>query len=119
MRTYGRTYDAYENPTWKVVQTDPNGYNDEVWATTLCQCLKLQLGESPFFSQCGLPAEQSVLSQVAPDYNVALTQQQFAPYFLSLSVQKLGLSANGKSLSYKLVAVTSVGFQINFSQLPQ
>jgi hypothetical protein len=73
---------------WVEVQTDANGFDDWVWFTTLCQVLKLNLGESPFYAQYGLPAKQSIVQQVFPDFYVARTQQQFAQYFASVSITK-------------------------------
>src|ERR1035438_1409529 len=77
LRTYGRIYDqpptpAYPNgsPRWVVVTTDPNGYNDMVFLTTLAQVFKLNLGESPKFADWGIPARASVMQQIAPDYNM-------------------------------------------------
>ena len=89
MRTYGRTYDLLGNPTWKVVETDANGQNDAVYLTTLAQVLKLNLGESPFFSNFGIPAMQTIMTQVFPDFYAAQTQTQFAPFLASLVVKRL------------------------------
>ncbi len=109
MRTWGRVYNgAYNsaignfsigispvggpvNPddyVWVEVDTDANGYNDAVWLTTLAQVLQLGLNESPFFGNYGIPAQQSVVTQVFPDYYVTLTQQNFAQYFLALLIAK-------------------------------
>lgn len=74
---------------WVEVDTDPNGYNDAVNLTTLAQVLKLNLGESPFFANFGIPAKNSVLQQIAPDFYVSRTQQQFANFFSSLSITKV------------------------------
>jgi hypothetical protein len=89
MRTYGRVTDEYDNKKWVVVTTDANGFNDNVYLTTLIQVLKLNLGESPFFGNYGIPARPSVVQQVFPDYYVQTTQQQFAQYFASLIVAKV------------------------------
>jgi len=85
MRTYGRVY-SNGVPNWAEVQTDANGFDDYVWLTTLAQTLKLFLGESPFYANYGLPAKQSVVQQVFPDFYVSRTQQQFSQYFSSLIV---------------------------------
>jgi hypothetical protein len=111
MRVYGRIYDANGNPTWVVVQTDANGNNDLVYVTALCQCLLLNWQESPFYANNGIPAEQSVLQQVFPDYYVALTQKLFAPFFASLSVTKEPSSTP----TYQIVAVTHAGVVITMS----
>jgi len=90
MRTYGRINQVNgRGGQWVEVSTDANGDNDAVWATTLCQVLKLNLQESPFFSDWGIPAESAVIQQVFPDYYVTLTQQRFAQYFSSLIISKL------------------------------
>lgn len=78
-----------EGYEWVEVSTDAHGYNDAVWLTTLAQVLRLGLNESPVFGNYGIPAQQSVVTQVVPDYYVTLTQQQFAVYFLALIVTKL------------------------------
>lgn len=89
MRTYGRITNTDGSQTWVIVQTDAEGFNDNVYLTTLCQCLKLNLGESPFFANYGIPAQQSVVTQVFPDFYAAQTQQQFAPQFASLVIQRV------------------------------
>ena len=90
MRTWGRprNQDGSIGP-WTEVTTDPStGLNDLVFVTTLCQVLLLNLGESPFFGNYGIPAHQTIVTQVWPDYYVAFTQQQFAQYFASLIVAR-------------------------------
>lgn len=93
-----------------VAETDASGANDLVYVTALAQCLLLNLNESPFFATSGIPAVPSVVQQVAPDYYVALTQQQYAPYFASLLV-----SRNTKSIDprYEITVVTHQGVKIN------
>ena len=86
MRTYGRV-----KGIWTEVETDENGSNDYVWVTTLCQCLLLFLGESPFFANFGIPAHQAIIQQVFPDFYVTQTQRQFSQYFASLLVSKRDL----------------------------
>ncbi len=88
-RVYGRTTDILTGlKTWVVVKTDDQGFNDAVMVTALAQCLKLNLGESPFYANWGIPGVQSVVSQVAPDYYVALMQQRFAGSFASLIITR-------------------------------
>ncbi|MBR8147079.1 hypothetical protein [Burkholderia vietnamiensis] len=86
MRTWGRIHNQDGSYRWVAVTTDANGYNDNVYLTTLCQVLKLNLGESPFYANYGIPAQQTVVTQVFPDYYAMVTQQQFAPYFASLAI---------------------------------
>ena len=109
MRTYGRTTNEDGTKTWVVVETDANGFNDEVWLTTLIQCLLLNLGESPFYANYGIPAQQSLITQVMPDYYVLQTQSQFAPYFASLQVAKL----DAANPTYQINVITNAGAKVN------
>ena len=89
MRVYGRVYSPDRSTwTWYEVDTDSTGGNDAVYATALIQVIKLQLGESPFYASYGIPAIQSVQTQVPPDYYVALTQQRYAQFFGSLIITR-------------------------------
>lgn len=90
MRTYGRTQNVLTGKkTWVTVTTDANGFNDMVMLTTLAQCLKLNLGESPFWADWGIPAYTSIITQIHPDLYMALMQQRFSPYFMTLMLQKM------------------------------
>lgn len=108
MRTYGRITNPDGSKTWVVVETDANGNNDAVMLTTLAQNLLGVLGESPFYAQRGIPAQQSVIQQVFPDYYVALTQNYFAPFFASLQVAKV----NDPAPVYRINVLTHQGAQI-------
>lgn len=89
MRTYGRIKDPVSGlPKWVEVDPDQNGAEDFIWVTTLIQVLKLNLGESPFYANYGIPAKPSVVQQVQPDFYVSRTQQQFAPFFANLMIAK-------------------------------
>ncbi|OYV47662.1 MAG: hypothetical protein B7X10_04325, partial [Burkholderiales bacterium 21-58-4] len=66
---------------WVEITTDANGFNDNVYLTTLAQILKLNLGESPFWANYGIPQYQTIMTQVFPDYYAMQTQTQMAPYF--------------------------------------
>ncbi len=101
MRTYGRIYSlnpdgSRENPQppgfpyWVEVQTDPaTGSNSWVYFTALLQVIQGYLGESPFYAGYGLPAEQSVIQQIAPDLYIQRIQSQFAQYFASLIISRV------------------------------
>lgn len=90
MRTWGRIGQVNGiGGTWVEVTPDANGDTSNIYLTTLVQCLKLNLGESPFYGNYGIPAQQSVVTQVMPDFYAAQTQTQFAPYFASLTIQRL------------------------------
>jgi len=80
MRTYG-----VDPNTQKWVEVQETSY---VWLATLAQTLRLNQGESPFYANYGIPAQNSVNTQIPPDLAVNRTQTQFAPYFASLTVLK-------------------------------
>lgn len=109
MRTYGRTADAYGNLTWVQVSTDSAGFNDYVYITTLIQVLKLSIGESPFWSNYGIPAQQSVIQQIIPDFYITQIQQQFSQYFASLSVARI--SDNPPTYNINVIMNNGTKFQ--------
>jgi hypothetical protein len=96
-----------------MVAPDTNGNLDLLWVTTLCQTLLLNLGESPFYANYGIPAHPSVVSQVFPDYYIAYTQQQFAQYFASLIISKQPLPTP----TYMVNVTTHQGVKLN-AQVP-
>ena len=108
MRTYGRYTDELGNKTWVVIETDANGYNDQVYLTTLAQCLKLNLGESPFFANYGIPQQQTIMTQVFPNFYVMQTQGQFINYFAALRI----IAVPGPAPVYTIKATTHSGASI-------
>lgn len=106
MRTYGRVTNASGGLTWVEVSTDANGFNDQVYLTALAQVLKLNLGESPFYANYGIPAQQTVVTQVFPDYYAMMTQSQFAPLFASLVISRV---PGSNPPVYNITAVTHSG----------
>jgi len=117
MRVYGRVRDPetgafVPDPVtgmlWRVVETDDNGFNDAVYLTVLCQVLLLNLGESPFWANYGIPAQQTIVQQVQPDFYVSRTQAQFAQYFAALIVTKQG----NNPPTYLINATTKQGAKV-------
>lgn len=88
MRTWGRVYAPTGTYQWTPVVTDANGHNGMVYLTTLVQVLKLNLGESPFFANLGIPQQQTIMSQIFPDFYVANIRNYFAQYFATLTVTR-------------------------------
>jgi hypothetical protein len=84
MRIYGR-----KSGKWVEVSTQAGGSNDYVYITSLIQCLLLITGESPFYANFGIPAQQSIIQQVFPDFYVALIQQYFSQFFAVLQISKV------------------------------
>jgi hypothetical protein len=137
MRTYGRlplsiVVDSSGNPifdsngnviygtsqsgasSWIEVTTDSSGQNDLVMLTTLLQVLQLQKGESPFYAQYGVSARQSIIQQIAPDYDMSVIQQQFSPFFASLVITKKSATL---APTYNVNVITNQGVTLS-AQVP-
>lgn len=108
MRIFGRYTDASGNKKWTVVETAPNGSNDAVYLVNLIQVLLLNLGESPFYANYGIPAKPSVVQQVFPDFYVTRTQQLFSSFFASLIIIK----QPSRTPTYNVSVITHQGQQI-------
>lgn len=93
MRTWGRIIENGKKK-WVEVKSDENGDASYFWLTTLIQTLKLNLGESPFYINFGIPAQQSIMTQIYPDYYVNQVQKQFSPFFTSLMINKVENALN-------------------------
>lgn len=91
MRVYGRVpidpLDPQGPKRWVVVETE-DGFNDKVYITAMAQTLKLNLNESPFWANFGIPARQSVLQQIMPDFYIVYTQKYYAQFFAALTISK-------------------------------
>jgi hypothetical protein len=79
---------SYPNAVWIEVATTADGDNDYVYITALIQTLKLNLNESPFYAQFGIPAADCVMQQVQPDYYVSFIQAYYSQFFASLIIAK-------------------------------
>jgi len=86
MRTYG-----VDPKTGQWVEVTETSY---IWLATLAQTLRLNLGESPFYANYGIPAQNSVHTQIPPDIAVNTAQVQYAPYFASLTITSKQLAPN-------------------------
>lgn len=122
MHTWGRIFDAYGKATWvKVVPAD-NGDLTQIYLTTLIQNLQLSYGESPFHGTAGLPAVQSVLTQIAPDFYVAQTQARFAQYFASLIITRVQIqqtiAGQTPPPTYRINAVAKTGAVLPEKTIP-
>lgn len=95
-RIWGRVYTIQpsdDNPigvyTWQAVTPDADGNADYVYITDLVQVLAGSPGESPFYSNYGIPGQQSVIQQLFPDFYANLTQTQFAQFFAALTITRV------------------------------
>jgi len=112
MRVWGRVPNANGGKTWVEVSTDANGNNDAVNVTWLAQVLKLNLGESPFYAGWGIPQQQTIMTQVLPDYYLNYIQKQFSNLFASLSITFTTMTPNP---TYKVSILTNSGANIGVS----
>ena len=113
MRVWGRITNPDGTKSWVEVSTAPNGSNDMVYLTWLAQVLLLNLAESPIYSQYGIPAHPSVVSQIFPYFYITRTQGVFAPLFASLIVTKIP----AEFPFYQINVITNDGTVIN-DQVP-
>lgn len=114
MRVYGRVTDELGQKSWFQVATDSAGNNEYVFLTALVQVLKLNLGESPFYGNFGIPAKTSVLQQIAPDFYVAFTQQKYSGYFANLSITRVQARDRvTPTYNVSVLMTTGTKFQVN------
>lgn len=121
MRVYGRIPVDPRSPRgplkWIVVETTRQGLNDDVYITALAQTLKLNINESPFFANFGIPAHQSIMQQVMPDFYIVFIQQFYSQFFASLLVSKVPnpptnlQGVNVPSPHYRFSVITHLGFK--------
>lgn len=122
MRTYGRILNnyplsgqestqtlQYPNYHWVEVLPDAGGYDDYIYITSLIQTLRLNLGESPFWANFGIPAKNAVLQQLQPDYYVAFIQSYYSQFFASLIIAKQPQQLNNPTPVYNLSIVRNNG----------
>lgn len=79
MRSYGK------NAQGQWVEIDDPNY---IYLATLVQTLRLSQNESPVYANYGIPGQQSVMTQIAPDAAVNRTQNQYSQYFANLSIMR-------------------------------
>lgn len=110
MRVWGRITNADGTKTWVQVQTGPDGLNQEVYVTWLAQVLKLNLNESPFWANWGIPQFQTIMTQVAPDYYMTQTQMFFSGLFANLKITRVNGTTNP---TYNIDVLTKTGATIS------
>lgn len=110
MRVWGRTYNEDGTYQWVAVVTDANGDNSNCYLTALCQAIKLNLNESPFYANTGIPQVQTIATQVFPDLYLSQIQRQYAQYFASLAIVRV---QGSNPPQYNVTAVCFSGAILN------
>ncbi|UMM63143.1 hypothetical protein [Aristophania vespae] len=70
--------------------------------------LLLQLGESPFYADKGLPVTQSLISRIWPDYYLNQLQEFFRDYVSTIQITR-DTSVVNDGLSYKILVIFKDG----------
>ena len=110
MRTWGRIKNPDSDKLeWVKVETAPDGTSDAVWLTTLCQSILLNINESPFFAELGIPQQQSVANQIPPEYYAMEIQNAYSAYFASLAILRTRPIDEVDSPTYKVNVVLKSG----------
>jgi hypothetical protein len=101
---------------WVVVETTPQGFNDDVYITAMAQTVLLNINESPFFGNFGIPAHESIMQQFMPDFYLVQIQQFYLPFFSSLLVARVpdptvSRDENVPAPVYRFSVITKLGFK--------
>ena len=108
MRVYGRTIDNTRPNAnfykWQVVQDD----DDNIRLTHLIQVLQMDIQESPFYSNWGMPVANALITGVLSDVAINNTINQFAQYFAALQITR-GISNDPKEIYYQVDVVLKNG----------
>jgi hypothetical protein len=110
MRVWGRQYNDDGTYQWVAVVTDSNGDSSNCYLTALCQAIQLILGESPFYANVGIPQQQTIMTQVFPDWYVGQLQRLYAQYFATLTIVRVPGSFPPQ---YNVTAVCKSGAILN------
>lgn len=99
---------------WQAFETDSNGYDDAPNIIWLQNVLLLNLNESPFYADWGIPLQQTLATSIFPDYYTSQTQQRFSAYFPSVVITRISSS----DVSYSVNVTTQTGYKVsqNISQ---
>lgn len=98
-------------PAWQVWETDATGNNGLVYLGALFDVLALPRGASPIFGAAGVGSQQAVMTQVWPDYDVNVIQQQYAQYFESLAIIRV---SGATEPTYNVFVTFFGGIQVTF-----
>jgi len=90
-------YDIAENGDIVTI-TDPA----MIWVTIVKHELQLRVGESPFYADAGIPAEDSIITQQEPDYHVNNVKRRYEAKFNAFDITKV----SGQPLVYNIALTT-------------
>lgn len=108
-RVWGRVHNANGTRTWNAYETSDSGSDDMPNFIWLQNVLLLQLNESPFYSDWGVPVHKTLATQIFPDYYMSLTQQRFAQYFASCIITRVATDQP----EYQVSIVTKTGIKVD------
>lgn len=110
-RVWGRETGAGGVRVWEAFETDSAGVDDYPNFIWLQQALLLNLNESPFYADWGIPVQQTLATSIYPDYYTAKTQKRFSSYFPSCSISRIPSS----DVSYSVNITTKSGVKVSQS----
>ena len=112
-RVWGRVHSkpgaTTDTRTWQAFETDDTGSDDLPNFIWLQNALLLRIDESPFYSDWGIPVQQTLISQVFPDYYTSIMQRRFSQYFASCIISRQSTTTP----SYGVSIVTLTGISVN------
>jgi hypothetical protein len=73
--------------------------------------LQLRVGESPFFADAGIPAEDSIITQQEPDYFVNQVKARYQSKFNRFDISKI----SGNPLVYNIALTTKNNQTVNLT----
>ena len=108
-RVWGRKTQSDGTRQWQAFETDANGYDDAPNFIWLQNVLLLNLNESPFYADWGIPVQPTLATSVFPDYYTSLTQQRFSAYFPSCVITRV----SSDQIAYSVNITTRTGYQVS------
>ena len=108
-RVWGRVHNNDGTRTWQAYETSDSGSDDLPNFIWLQNALLLNTNESPFYANWGVPVQQTMITQIFPDYYMNLMQQRFSQYFASCVISRV----TSKDATYQVNIVTNSGITVN------
>lgn len=105
-RVWARIHNDDGTRTWQAIETTSAGSNDNLNFIWLQNVLLLNINESPFYSDWGVPVHQTMVSQILPDYYMSLIQRRFSEYFASVIINRISATTP----TYSISVTSATGF---------